>query len=131
MLISGVHHIAIICSDYRVSKQFYTEILGFKILRESYREHRKSFKLDLQVDKHTQIELFSFDSPPSRPTSPEACGLRHLAFRVDDIDFAINHLRKNYIECEEIRVDEYTNKRYTFFRDPDNLPLELYEEPLV
>ncbi|MCC2624439.1 MAG: hypothetical protein K0R14_312 [Burkholderiales bacterium] len=130
MLFFGIHHIAIICSDYGVSKRFYTEVLGFKVIRESYREHRNSYKLDLEVDRYTQIELFSFDSPPSRPSNPEACGLRHLAFRVNNIDFVIDHLRENDIVCESLRIDEYTGKRYTFFRDPDNLPLELYEEAL-
>lgn len=128
MLFLGVHHIAIICSDYKISKYFYTEILGFKIIRESYRELRKSYKLDLQVSEQTQIELFSFDSPPERFSAPEACGLRHLAFRVDNIDLVINHLIKHDIVCEAIRIDEYTGKRYTFFSDPDKLPLELYEE---
>ncbi len=128
MLISEIHHIAIICSDYKISKHFYTDILGFKVIRESYRAHRKSYKLDLQVSGQTQIELFSFESPPKRQSGPEGCGLRHLAFRVKDIGAIVNHLKKYNIECEPIRVDEYTGRRYTFFSDPDSLPLELYEE---
>ncbi|RTK96470.1 MAG: VOC family protein [Neisseriaceae bacterium] len=128
--ITGVHHIAIICSDYEKSKYFYSEILGFKIAHEAYRAERKSYKLDLQVDDYTQIELFSFPNPPMRPSTPEACGLRHLAFRVDDIDAAIVKLSKQSVECEPIRIDEFTNKRFTFFKDPDGLPLELYEEIL-
>lgn len=128
--INSVHHIAIICSDYEKSKHFYSEILGFKIVHEAYRAERKSYKLDLQVDDYTQIELFSFPNPPMRPSTPEACGLRHLAFRVDDIDAAIVKLSKQSGECEPIRIDEFTNKRFTFFKDPDGLPLELYEEIL-
>lgn len=126
-IISGVHHIAIIASDYQRSKYFYNQILGFEILHEVYRAHRDSYKLDLCIDETTQIELFSFPSPPSRPSTPEACGLRHLAFRVNNLDSAIMHLTKNGIECEVIRIDEFTNKRFTFFKDPDGLPLELYE----
>ncbi len=128
MLITGVHHVAIICSDYVKSKHFYTKILGFKIIKESYRAHRNSYKLDLKVSKQTQIELFSFNFPPKRLSYPEACGLRHLAFKVNDIDLVVNHLQNNNIECEPIRIDEYTGRRYTFFCDPDKLPLELYEQ---
>lgn len=128
--ITAVHHIAIICSDYEKSKYFYSEILRFKIVHEVYRAERKSYKLDLQVDDYTQIELFSFPNSPMRPSTPEACGLRHLAFRVDDIDKAIIHLSNHNVECEPIRIDEFTNKRFTFFKDPDGLPLELYEELL-
>lgn len=125
--ISSVHHIAIIASDYAKSKHFYNEILGFEIINEAYREHRDSYKLDLKVDEHTQIELFSFPNPPSRPSTPEACGLRHLAFRVFDLDYVITHLASHDVECEPIRIDEFTDKKFTFFKDPDGLPLELYE----
>ncbi len=127
--IHSVHHIAIICSDYLKSKHFYTHILGFPIINEAYREARQSYKLDLRINQTTQIELFSFPNPPARP-SPEACGLRHLAFRVENLDDAIFNLSLHGVECENIRIDEFTNKRFTFFKDPDNLPLELYEEVL-
>ncbi|MDR6839805.1 SMU1112c/YaeR family gloxylase I-like metalloprotein [Pseudoxanthomonas sacheonensis] len=127
MKISGVHHIAIIASDYERSKRFYTEVLGLRVLAEAYREERDSWKLDLQVSGDVQIELFSFPSPPPRVSRPEACGLRHLAFVVPDIEQAIARLREHSIEAEAVRVDEYTGKRFTFFADPDGLPLELYE----
>jgi len=125
--ISKVHHIAIICSDYQKSKQFYTEVLGFTIVREVYRKERNSYKLDLEVNGLYQIELFSFPDPPVRPSHPEAAGLRHLAFEVDDIDSAIKHIKAYSITVEPIRIDEFTGKRYTFFADPDGLPIELYE----
>lgn len=125
--LNSVHHVAIICSDYEVSKQFYTEILGFSIVAEHYREERNSFKLDLSLGNHYCVELFSFPSPPPRVSRPEACGLRHLAFEVDDIATASAWLIEKGITPEPIRVDEYTGKRFTFFADPDNLPLELYE----
>lgn len=125
-LITGVHHIAIICSDYTKSKHFYTNILGFSVINEAYRAHRDSYKLDLLVDEHTQIELFSFSNPPTRP-SPEACGLRHLAFKVQQLDEMVAYLNSCNVECEAIRIDEFTDKRFTFFKDPDGLPLELYE----
>lgn len=124
--VKGFHHVAIICSNYARSKQFYTEILGFKILEETYRDRRSSYKLDLQAGD-SQIELFSFPEPPPRPSRPEACGLRHLAFRVEDLDKAVSDLIEKGIQVEEIRVDEITGKRFTFFKDPDELPLELYE----
>lgn len=123
----GIHHVAIICSDYERSKQFYTEILGFPILKETYRAHRDSYKLDLQVSEGVAIELFSFPNPPARPSRPEAQGLRHLAFAVDDLDAAVEHLKQHGVEVEPIRVDELTERRFTFFQDPDQLPLELYE----
>lgn len=125
--IQAVHHIAIICSDYDRSKHFYVHLLGFSIIREVFREARQSYKLDLQVDSQTQIELFSFPNPPERPCYPEACGLRHLAFSVADLDLAIADLSAKGIKTEPIRVDEWTGKRFTFFKDPDGLPLELYE----
>lgn len=127
MQIADVHHIAIICSNYERSKQFYTEVLGFEIIRETYRAARQSYKLDLQVSPSTQIELFSFPNPPARPTTPEACGLRHLAFAVVDLDAAVAALQAQGVETEAIRLDDLTGKRFTFFRDPDDLPLELYE----
>lgn len=125
--LNRVHHIAIICSDYQKSKHFYSEILGLKILLEVYREERQSYKLDLEVGDQYQIELFSFPGPPARPSHPEAVGLRHLAFEVDDIDVAVNSLQVNGVITEPIRIDEFTGKRFTFFADPDGLPLELYE----
>lgn len=127
MKIAGLHHVAIIASDYPRSKHFYVEVLGLDVLAEVYREARDSWKLDLRVDDTMQIELFSFPSPPARVSRPEAAGLRHLAFRVDDIDAAVRHLTAQGVVCEAIRVDEYTGKRFTFFADPDDLPLELYE----
>ncbi len=126
--LKNIHHIAIICSDYEVSKKFYVEILGLKILAEHYRAERQSYKLDLKLGDQYVIELFSFSDPPKRISKPEAAGLRHLAFAVSDIEKAIQHLNENGIETELIRVDEFTDKRFTFFSDPDGLPLEFYEE---
>ncbi|MHB1178790.1 MAG: SMU1112c/YaeR family gloxylase I-like metalloprotein [Daejeonella sp.] len=125
--ITSIHHVAIICSDYAASKAFYTDILGFKTVREVYRAERHSFKLDLEINGHYQIELFSFPDPPDRPSRPEARGLRHLAFEVNDLEASVSHLNKNSVLTEEIRIDEYTGKRFVFFSDPDGLPLELYE----
>lgn len=122
-----IHHAAIICSDYEVSKRFYVEILGLKIIGEHYREHRNSFKLDLGMPDGSQIELFSFPNPPLRPSYPEARGLRHLAFAVADIEHAVEQLKTKGVEVEPVRRDEFTGKRFTFFADPDGLPLELYE----
>lgn len=127
MKIDRLHHIAIICSDYETSKRFYTEILGFKIDKEIYREERQSYKLDLSLNGQYLIELFSFPNPPSRATRPEATGLRHIAFGVKDIEEQIKYLKSKNIAAEEIRIDEYTNKKFTFITDPDNLPIELYE----
>jgi glyoxylase I family protein len=126
--INRVHHIAIICSDYERSKHFYTQILGFKILQENYRAERKSYKLDLEVGNQYQIELFSFPDPTPRPSRPEAAGLRHLAFEVDSIDDAIAAIVADGVTVEPIRVDEFTGKRFTFFQDPDGLPIEFYEK---
>jgi glyoxylase I family protein len=126
-VISGVHHIAIICSNYEASKKFYTQDLGLEIIREVYRKERASFKLDLSCDGNYIIELFSFPNPPQRTSRPEACGLRHLAFRVEDIEKTIAYLAKKEIVCEPIRIDEFTDKRFTFTEDPDGLPIELYE----
>lgn len=125
--LNKVHHIAIICSDYARSKRFYTEVLGLTILQEVYRKERNSYKLDLEVGGQYQIELFSFPDPPSRPSRPEATGLRHIAFEVDDIDEAVRHIQLHNIFIEPIRVDEFTGKRFTFFADPDGLPIEFYE----
>lgn len=127
----AVHHVALICSDYEKSKHFYADVLGLEILAENYRAARDSWKLDLAMPNGTQLELFSFPKPAARPSQPEACGLRHLAFVVRDLDGVVNWLRDNHIEVEPIRVDEYTSKRFTFFKDPDGLPLELYELPVV
>jgi glyoxylase I family protein len=127
MNILRTHHIAIICSDYAVSKTFYTQILGLEIVSEVHRSNRNSYKLDLRLPDGTQIELFSFPNPPRRPSYPEACGLRHLAFEVANIDEAVEELQRKGVIVEEIRTDEQTGKRFTFFADPDGLPLELYE----
>ncbi|WP_334065296.1 SMU1112c/YaeR family gloxylase I-like metalloprotein [Alteromonas genovensis] len=129
-MLNGFHHVAIICSDYPRSKHFYTEILGFSVIAENYREARDSYKCDLALADGSQIELFSLPSAPTRPSRPEAQGLRHLAFKVDDLNAAIQKLTDKGLECEPIRVDEYTDKRFTFFQDPDGLPLELYEVAL-
>ncbi len=122
-----IHHIAIICSDYEKSKNFYTNILGFEILEENYRAERKSYKLDLAVNGVYQIELFSFPVHPPRKTNPEACGLRHIAFEVENIDVAISVIAEKGVATEPVRVDEVTGKKFTFFRDPDQLPIEIYE----
>lgn len=126
-ILKAIHHIAIICSDYEKSKRFYTEVLGFTIVREVYRESRRSFKLDLALNDHYIIELFSFPEPPPRPSTPEACGLRHLAFKVDDVEAAKNFFTEKGVAVEDIRTDEFTQKKFTFFADPDGLPIELYE----
>jgi len=122
-----IHHIAIICTNYEQSKHFYVEILGLTVLQELYRAERQSYKLDLEIAGQYQIELFSFPNPAARPSRPEAAGLRHLAFAVDNIEDAVAHLQVNGVTTEPIRIDEYTQKRFTFFADPDGLPLELYE----
>jgi glyoxylase I family protein len=127
-MLNCVHHIAIICSNYERSKKFYTEILGLKIIREVYRGERQSYKLDLELNGVYVIELFSFVDPPKRVSRPEAAGLRHLAFEVDHLEPVIEKLRSFHIQVEPIRTDEYTNQRFTFFADPDDLPLELYEK---
>jgi glyoxylase I family protein len=119
--------VAIICSDYEKSKDFYVNILGFPIIEETFRAARNSYKLDLRVGDRDQIELFSFENPPERPNRPEACGLRHLAFEVENLDESIALLQSKGVELEPIRTDEITGKRFTFFKDPDNLPLEIYE----
>ena len=125
--ISSVHHIAIICSDYAISKKFYTEKLGLFIVREVYREARDSYKLDLALGEQYIIELFSFPNPPARPSRPEACGLRHLAFQVKNMEETVRQLASVNINPEPIRIDEFTGKRFTFIADPDGLPIEFYE----
>ncbi len=122
-----IHHVAIICSDYPVSKKFYTEILGLKVLREVYREERDSYKLDLGIGDHYVIELFSFRNPPARPSRPESCGLRHLAFSVENVEEKRNELTIKGLICEDIRIDEFTDRKFFFTQDPDALPLEFYE----
>jgi glyoxylase I family protein len=122
-----IHHAAIICSDYEASRRFYTEVLGLKIVAEHYREHRRSYKLDLLLPDGSQVELFSFPDAPARPSYPEARGLRHLAFGVDSVEACKAILESKGILVEPVRIDEYTNKRFVFFADPDGLPLELYE----
>ena len=126
-MITSLHHVAIICSDYDKSKHFYTSVLGLKVLAERYRPERRSYKLDLAVNDTYVIELFSFPDPPKRVSRPEACGLRHLAFAVNDVEGAVRELNARGVITEAIRIDEFTGKKYTFFADPDDLPLELYE----
>lgn len=126
-LLKGLHHIAIICSDYEKSKLFYTEVLGFKITNEVYRKERMSYKLDLCLNDLYLIELFSFPNPAPRPSRPEAMGLRYIAFMVNNIEAATQEIKSFGIEVEPIRIDEFTAKRFTFFQDPDGLPIELYE----
>lgn len=128
MTTTGLHHVAVICSDYPVSKRFYTEVLGLRVVSEIYREARDSWKLDLEIPGGTQIELFSFPAAPARLSYPEARGLRHLAFRVRDLDQDVAGLMAKGVSVEDIRTDELTGKRFTFFADPDGLPIELYEE---
>lgn len=128
MNINRVHHVAIICTDYERSKAFYTEILGFRVIAETYRAERESYKLDLEVGKGDQIELFSFPNPAERPSYPEARGLRHLAFAVPNVEKAVKELQGKGVAVEDIRMDPLTGQKYTFFADPDGLPLELYEE---
>jgi glyoxylase I family protein len=127
MLLARIHHAAIICSDYARSKHFYTHVLGLQIVAEAFREARQSYKLDLELPDGTQLELFSFPNPPPRPSYPEACGLRHLAFEVADVAVTVAALQAQGIVVEPIRVDEFTGQLFTFFADPDGLPLELYQ----
>ncbi|KTT11544.1 hypothetical protein NS2R_13645 [Pseudomonas oryzihabitans] len=126
-LFDRLHHVALICADYERSRHFYTEILGLPVIAETYREARRSWKLDLAVGEHAQLELFSFPDAPPRPSRPEAQGLRHLAFAVADLDAAVAHLQGHGVVTEPIRTDELTGRRFTFFADPDDLPLEIYE----
>lgn len=125
--LQAIHHIAIICTDYNRAKVFYTEILGLTIIQEVYRAERQSYKLDLALNGHYIIELFSFPNPPARPSRPEAAGLRHLAFQVTNVENTVEILQAKGVDIEPIRTDEYTGKKFTFFADPDGLPIELYE----
>ena len=127
MHLLGTHHVAVICSDYGRAKDFYVRVLGLKVVAETYRAARDSYKLDLRLPDGTQVELFSFPDPPPRPSYPEACGLRHLAFAAADLDAAVAHLTAHGVAVEPVRVDGLTGKRFTFFADPDGLPLEVYE----
>jgi glyoxylase I family protein len=129
MQLTRIHHVAIICADYVRSKHFYTQVLGLRVLAEVHRPARDSWKLDLALPDGGQLELFSFPSPPPRPSYPEARGLRHLAFEVADVAAAAAELQAQGIAVEPIRIDEYTGRRFTFFADPDELPIELYEAP--
>ena len=124
-----IHHAAIICADYERSKHFYTEVLGLTTVAEHFRAARHSWKLDLGLPDGSQVELFSFPDAPSRPSYPEAQGLRHLAFAVADVAASKQRLESLGVATEDIRVDEYTGQRFVFFADPDGLPLELYEVP--
>ena len=128
MTLNKIHHIAIICSDYNKSKKFYVEDLGLQPIREEFREERNSYKLDLALNGEYIIELFSFPNPPTRPTRPEATGLRHLAFEVDDLKKSIDEMAEKGITAESVRVDGITQKKFTFIFDPDNLPIELYQK---
>lgn len=125
--IEGIHHVAIIVGDYEVSRSFYVELLGCTVLDENHRADRESWKLDLALPGGGRLELFSFPGAPNRPSAPEAIGLRHLAFATGDLDAALARLTDQGVICEPVRVDPYTGKRFTFFRDPDDLPLEIYE----
>ncbi len=127
MKLLGLHHVAVIASDYERSKAFYTEVLGLAVIAEIYREQRQSWKLDLALPGGGQIELFSFPDPPPRTNAPEACGLRHLAFALADVEAEARFLTGHGIAVEPVRVDPQTGKRFTFFADPDGLPMELYE----
>ena len=128
MIINKVHHIAVICSNYVVSKQFYTEVIGLEILNETYRAERDSYKLDLALNGNYVIELFSFPNPPKRPSRPEATGLRHLAFEVNNLEEVVLKMNSLNISIEPIRIDEFTDKKFTFIADPDGLPIEFYEK---
>ncbi|MFM7023364.1 MAG: VOC family protein [Flavobacteriales bacterium] len=127
-MLNAVHHISIICSDYERSKVFYTEVLGLTVMAENYRPERQSYKLDLSLNGRYVLELFSFPNPPQRVSRPEAAGLRHLAFEVNNLEEVLHFLNAKNITAEPIRVDEYTGKRFTFIADPDDLPIEFYEK---
>lgn len=126
MKLSKVHHVAIIVSDYEKSRDFYVNKLGFRIIRENYRDDRDDYKLDLQLDD-LELEIFGVKNPPKRPSYPEACGLRHIAFYVESVEDTVKELEKMGISCEPVRTDSYTGKKMTFFADPDGLPLEIHE----
>ena len=125
-LLKDLHHVAVICSDYERSKAFYTEVLGLELMSEHYREDSQSYKTDLGLNGRYLVELFSFPAPPARVSHPEAAGLRHLAFLVDNVEEVVKQMEAKGVKCEAIRVDSYTGKHFTFLADPDNLPIELY-----
>ena len=127
MKLSQIHHIAIIVSDYKLSRDFYVEKLGFSVIRENYRPDKKDWKLDLRLNDATELEIFAPENPPKRPSYPEACGLRHLAFHVENIEDVVSELQGKGIKCEQIRTDTFTGTKMTFFADPDGLPIELHE----
>lgn len=127
MQLTAIHHVAIIVSDYEASRDFYVNKLGFSVVRENWRPYKQDWKLDLQVNETTELEIFVPAGPPERPSHPEACGLRHLAFAVENIEQVVAELEEKGIACEPIRTDEFTHRKMTFFRDPDDLPLELHE----
>ncbi len=126
-MLKSIHHVAIICSDYAISKEFYTKILGLEIIQEVYRKERHSYKLDLALNGRYVLELFSFPNSPKRKSFPEACGLRHLAFEVADIKVVIEQLSRFHVSAEPLRIDPHTGKKFTFISDPDQLPIEFYE----
>lgn len=127
MKLNCIHHIAIIVSDLEAAKAFYVNKLGFSVIRENYRAGREDWKLDLRVNDDTELEIFVEKNPPKRVSRPEACGLRHLAFRVDSVEKTVRELEQLGISCEPIRLDDYTGAKMTFFFDPDGLPLEIHE----
>ncbi|MEZ4804669.1 MAG: VOC family protein [Bacteroidia bacterium] len=126
--LNQIHHVSIICSDIERSKKFYTDILGLHIMQEIYRSDKDSYKLDFSLNGHFILEMFTFPNSPKRTTQPEACGLRHLAFEVSDIELAVSTLKESGVKTEEIKLDEHTGKHYVFFKDPDELPIELYQK---
>lgn len=127
MKLNSIHHIAIIVSDIKKAREFYVQKLGFAVIRENYRTERNDWKLDLRVNENTELEIFVEENPPQRVSRPEACGLRHLAFRVESVDEAVKELGSMKIACEPIRFDTYTGDKMTFFHDPDGLPIEIHE----
>lgn len=127
MKLSSIHHIAIIVSDIEKAREFYVQKLGFEVIRENYRAERGDWKLDLRVDEHTELEIFAEKNSPLRVNRPEACGLRHLAFRVESVEETVKELKSLGIECEPVRFDTYTKDKMTFFQDPDGLPIEIHE----
>jgi glyoxylase I family protein len=127
MKLSSIHHIAIIVSDIEKAREFYVQKLGFEVIRENYRAERGDWKLDLRVDEHTELEIFAEKNSPKRVNRPEACGLRHLAFRVESVEETVKELKSLGIECEPVRFDTYTKDKMTFFQDPDGLPIEIHE----
>lgn len=127
MKCNGLHHVAIIVSDVGRAKEFYVDKLGFQLIRENYRPEREDWKLDLRIDAQTELEIFVEKNPPPRPTRPEACGLRHLAFCVESVEQTVKELERLGILCEPIRQDTFTGEKLTFFRDPDGLPIEIHE----